>query len=412
MSLELSCRGAGDSDLANITNIGVECSLVLGVPRRTDGSRSAIIEPRSNWSIPIHSCASAAKATIKTVDFRYNGTQGLDSLFVDDIRDKHYDQDDGKPLWGVENTALPLRDVQPLWGLVTDRYRGREDISVLQHDSLWLPGFSEFPTPPYTVMNLPAVELHTDAFLTAYGVTTANRPIVDYTGETNVAMYRKWQHLSANASTMGAIVDSIWTDNVANAVVGTRGWTEKSDGSGHEKRADVPSKDSVDVPVNVFRHRVRYHWAYGIPAYIAVGVCVIIAITAVVLSIFGNAKPSVVRKHIFHTAVGRIMASFNYPGQAHPHAETRFWKRTVGGKKVTMANLVPQPTETVATPQFSNQPINNMEDPLILTAPMVSPTVRPAEGLRARTHDTSGGRCPSQITSFNTTLIPLNRPFI
>ena len=61
-------------------------------------------DPGSNWSIPLYSYAAGVKATIKTMSFRFNGTDDLSGLKVTEIVPKRYNDDASKPLWGVENS--------------------------------------------------------------------------------------------------------------------------------------------------------------------------------------------------------------------------------------------------------------------------------------------------------------------
>ena len=64
--------------------------MVYGAARRKDGSASVLFDPGTEWTVPLYSCASASKALIKTVQFRYNGTEGLRSLDILDIKPKSY----------------------------------------------------------------------------------------------------------------------------------------------------------------------------------------------------------------------------------------------------------------------------------------------------------------------------------
>lgn len=119
-SIDSSCYRTTNLEYGNMSNIFVKCGLVYGVPQRqTPGDPIMFNDPRSNWSIPLYSCAAGVKATIKTVSFRFNETDDLSGLEVTEIAPKRYDDSSSKPLWGVENSHLFLRDASPLWGLVS-----------------------------------------------------------------------------------------------------------------------------------------------------------------------------------------------------------------------------------------------------------------------------------------------------
>ncbi|KAK5247498.1 hypothetical protein LTR40_011868, partial [Exophiala xenobiotica] len=84
------CTGAMTGDLANMTNLDVKCALMLGPSRRLDGTQSKVFSPGSWWTRQIYSCASASKASIKSVHFKYNATtnEGLGSLNVTRLTQK------------------------------------------------------------------------------------------------------------------------------------------------------------------------------------------------------------------------------------------------------------------------------------------------------------------------------------
>jgi hypothetical protein len=324
-----------------------------------------------------------AKASIKTVDFRYNGTAGLASLKVDDIRPKEYKDDAAKPLWGVEQPGMLLRDIAPLWGLVADRYQGRDDLAVVRKESLYLPGY----IPPFGLAlnsgeNLPAASFHLHAFQAALEIGGSTYDAADYSGRTNIAMYSKWKDLSKFANTTSHIINSIWTDVAANIVMGSRGWIQRN-AAGPQKRSDTTSPGSngvFTVPVKAYRRKVRYRAVYGIPAFIVLGAAALIGAAACLMWIVGYATPADVRRHLFNTAVGRIMASFTYPGQAHPHAKTRHWNDLVGDKEVSMATLIPQATEPQMVPLHENKSSNDMDSLLRQRSapyPVPSPSLHP-----------------------------------
>lgn len=173
---------------------------------------------------PLYSCASATRAVLKTVDLRYNGTEGLASLSVANITEKTYARKEDQPLWGVENITDFLSNIKPLWGLVSSQYRDREDITVIQEPSLWLPGYKSGISPVSTIENLPGTNFPVDLLGAAYGLEGDQEDqVADYTGKTNLAMYAKWQEYSRAATSTSKIFNLIWTDMAANAVLGTRG---------------------------------------------------------------------------------------------------------------------------------------------------------------------------------------------
>lgn len=352
--------------------------MVMGAAQRSDEqhSRSLIFEPGSKWSIPLYSCAAAAKASIKTVDFKFNGTESVDSLSVTDVREKDYKSDSDKPLWGVEKLPYPLMAALPLWGLVSDRYKDKDELSVLRKESLWLPGYSML-TPIFGGYgtSIPGISFHMDAFGLLYDIgddDPAMTGIGDYSGKTSMAMFKKWQDLSNDSKDISRILSTIWTDIAANAVMGTRGWVSKSDRGSQRKRDDRNGKSdseeerSVDVPVTIYNHRVRYHTAYGIPAFIVLAITFLIGAVTLFYVAIGKATPSIMRKYLFHTAVGRILGTYAYPEQTDRQALSKEWNATAGQKRVSLASPVPTPLDPLMMGQNRNVSTTSMDnDPLL-----------------------------------------------
>ncbi|KAH6856681.1 hypothetical protein B0I37DRAFT_403183 [Chaetomium sp. MPI-CAGE-AT-0009] len=125
----------------NISNPAVECGLVLGAwtqkPTNLPEYTFAAAETRQQ---NIHVCATGLRASIKTVDFRYNGTgRRLSNLEVDRISDKKYPDDASKPLWAVEHSYDQAMYFDLLWGLVNDSYETVDGFYTTRSEKLWLP---------------------------------------------------------------------------------------------------------------------------------------------------------------------------------------------------------------------------------------------------------------------------------
>lgn len=364
--LEAFCQGATSSSHANISNIGVICGMVFGAARRQDGSQSLIFDRGTDWTVPLFSCASAAKATIKTVDFQYNGTDGFDSLKVLGVRAKTYESEDQKPLWGIERTEMNLQHGSPLWGLVSARYQGNKDISVIRNEELWLPGYQGMAESPTRYDNTPGANFHTDALTVVYNISpsTIKSTIFDYSGLSHLAMYAKWQELSREASTASNILNLVWADVAANSVVGTRGWVQDRAPTSLSKRDNDDGRSDAEarVSVNTFERRIRYQLPFATPAIIAGVATLIIAVATTALFFFGNAKPEVMRKFLFHTSVGRVMASYAYPGQCHPQAPTNEWMKLAGRNRIDVSGYAPQGMGLIMMP---NQSTTTFDAPLL-----------------------------------------------
>jgi hypothetical protein len=341
----LLCQGAGGQDYANITNFAAVCGLMYGAPRRHDGSASLIFDPGSSWTIPMYSCISATKALVKTVSFRFNGSDDLSGLTVTSLTDKVYPNDTSKPLWGVEDTQMALADVNPLWGLVAPHSHGSVNISTLQKESLWVPGYagwSDFSGGPMSgYQNLPGVDFHCGALAAAYAVGNPSIGMLDYSGQSNLALYRLWQDLSRTPTTAAKILNLIWTDVAANSVVGTKSMEAHHEAK-RKRDNNVVASDPNTVPVIVYHRRIQYHLPYGIPAFVVLfsTLCTFLITSCIV--VLGHAGPLKMRKYLNETSAGRILTSHLYMGVAERDRDVgdgrsaSKWINAVGRNRITL----------------------------------------------------------------------------
>ncbi|KAL4865301.1 hypothetical protein BDV12DRAFT_200244 [Aspergillus spectabilis] len=163
-----SCAGAqGGGDRANINNILVSCGLMFGAARRTDNTDSAIFINGTRWSVPLLTCATVIKASIKSVKPETKGP-GQHNASVSRISDKVYDNTSSAPLWGVDDLNYNLSDARPIWGLVSPSYENHPSISTLRRPHLYLPGYTlgEITSP----VNLPGTTFHSVALNRAYDI--------------------------------------------------------------------------------------------------------------------------------------------------------------------------------------------------------------------------------------------------
>ena len=132
------CAGTLETTVGNASTIIVSCGLVYGAARRANGDASLVFEPNSEWTVPIHSCATAVRATVKTVEFYINGTT-FNDLKVNSIATKQYPNNDSMPLWGVETSGMRLGDATPLWGMI-DPALATKNVTAKRAERLYLPG--------------------------------------------------------------------------------------------------------------------------------------------------------------------------------------------------------------------------------------------------------------------------------
>ena len=299
-----------------------------GAARRHDGGSQLYFESGSRWSSPLFACASSVRATIKTVSFLLNGTEGLQDLSVTGVRPKVYPNNDSIPLWGVEETGKSMDEISPIWGLVSPAYENYPNISVIKAESLHLPGFADSSdvSSKRTYQNMPGSDFYRAVSAYAYDISDSGSdtygPRVDYTGYANMAMYVKWQNLSSSPETAPKIIDLIWTDSAAAVVVGTKGVL----GAGNAGR---PS-EAVRVSVHPMTNQIKYRWLFGIPALIVILICIVIGFLAFCTLVFRRHNFSVMRRHLNQSSSGRLLTGFMYPEYCNLDTKSRVWSQTVG----------------------------------------------------------------------------------
>jgi hypothetical protein len=343
----------------NINSSIVGCSLLYGVPQRTDGGSSLLAVPGSRWSTPIYSCATAVRASLRTVTFNYNGTS-LNALRIASAIPKTYAHTSSLPLWGVETLPedIPLSSAQPLWGLLgtanlsvaslTDQRV--DNISTIAQPSLYLPGymdsFSIFQETPTTsisnsVQNLAGVDFYPKALQTALNI--ASNPSLqfstfqggaDYSSYSSLALFTKWQTYNS-AETVGSIINLIWTDEAANAVVGTRGWGLHTDAVGNgAARVETMFVSEATVPVTVYRRIVRYHIPFAVPAFIVLAGLIAVLIVLLVLLVRRKTGTSRMREMLHATSIGRAVGAAAWPETTPTPRKTKQWIQAIGERQV------------------------------------------------------------------------------
>jgi hypothetical protein len=330
------CQGAAGQDYANITNLAAYCGLVLGVPTRKDGVQDLMYVPGSTWTTPMYSCISVIRANIKTVSFSFNNTDSLAGLSVLDIQPKQYASKSDMPIWGVEDTLDALADVTPLWGIVSSDHVGATNLSTVQSEDLYLPGYVQAGLLSQDFQNLPSNDVPGEVLEELASLNSPVSGVPDYTGQTNFAMLRRWQNLSASAETMGHVLDLISTDLLANALVGTKSLLVPSNGGSLQKRAaSTPST----FPVTQYQRRIKYHLPYAIPAILTLALLLAALLVTCCAVVFGRTSAGKMRRYLNATSAGQIMtARTGMLSVEEKQRSTSAWIDTDGRKRITAGN--------------------------------------------------------------------------
>ncbi|KAL6243810.1 hypothetical protein RBB50_009244 [Rhinocladiella similis] len=352
------CNGVTQFSKSNTSNVGVACGLMYGVPRLANGDTQLVYEPGTRLSMPLISCASAVKVNVQRFNFRFNGTSALKSLSVDSIQPQSAS---APPLyWGVENNSeldLTIVDAIPLWGLVSSSTPKSSSLSVVKSPHLYLTAYmNSFTTGLGSTGtdNMPGLNFPTNALASVYNgdVFGSSSGYGDYSGKNSFSMYAQWQRLSATTNGTARIVNLIYTDVLANGLIGTKSWLPSSDSIPEadapatvqkRKRATSTSASSSSptaarVPVQLLVRRIRYRWLYGIPACVGLLLSGIFGLTTLLLLCMGRASPSKMRAYLNATSPGRIITMFLYHNEYECQASSKRWGRGVGSKRVRIGN--------------------------------------------------------------------------
>lgn len=327
------CRGWGVGDYANITNVGIRCGYLYSAPRRVDGVESLIFEPQTNYTQNLYVCATGLRASVKTVGFSVNGTSSLDQLKVISVADKTYADNASMPLWAVEKSNLTIGVFSPLWGMVDDRYENADGVWTLRAKQFWLPAGKDLSV-YISADSLAAPKVFQAALYSTYtesmGESSKTTGIADYSGKTNLALYKLWTQLSQTPAAASKIINLIFTEIAATATVGTK--QVATDGSS----SSVP-------PVTQYTKKIKYNMLYGIPAVIILAVVAIVVSAALLMWLLSRFSLAMMRQLLNQTATGRVATNLLYPSLCDPAAETKQWVAEAGQAKLSFA-LVEQST--------------------------------------------------------------------
>lgn len=124
---------------------------------------------------------------------------------------------------------------------------------------------------------------------------------------------------SRNASTAALIPNLIWTDLMANAVIGTRSWFSSNDlpnnlqpkpnGAGSTLAKRATSNSTPEVPVFLYHSKVTYNWLYAIPALITLAVFALVLAIVLFTAVIGRLiKPKAMSMYLNYTSAGRLLS--------------------------------------------------------------------------------------------------------
>lgn len=295
--------------------------------------------------MPIYNCATAVKAIVKKVTFSARGP-ALHDVKVLNISEKQYNNESPPPVWGVESTVLQMEDASALWGLLSPSYKDQNtaNFSTIQRPHLYLPVVPNGVETSVlrTKDNLPGAHVFALGLDMAYSIDHGGAHYLTdstvYGGRKNVALFSRWQELSKNAQSTARIINSVWTDTVANAIVGSKSilggpFTEHGKGR--------PSTDSTEVIVTPIVKRVKFKIVYGIPAFIVLLLWLITAVSAAGLFLMKRVTLDRIQHCLRCSSAGRLLATAVHPELSNLQIPSSDWTREAGGAIVSVSDKYP-----------------------------------------------------------------------
>jgi len=277
-NLDMVCRGYGGGDVANV---GVQCSLLLGPPERTDGGDPRLLGDNSTWRQSLHACASVTRARLQNVHFSLNGTSSLSNLRIT------RENTNTPVLWAVENTTLNITNIDLFWGQVADSYENDSSLTTYRNEVFYTPaGASDVWGVPATGQPSTIPSVAWNKVYSSLGIDISG---FDYSGRSNFALLDKWQGLYTTDPLNGParMNNLVWTDMVANTLVGI---------------------DTAGViSVAAYEASLSYDVRYSIPALISLAMWLPIFLSAVVILLTGALRFPHMRHLLNQTSVGRIV---------------------------------------------------------------------------------------------------------
>jgi hypothetical protein len=330
----LVTQGFGNADWANISNIVAASGIMLGAASPVENGNRRF-DPGSNWTAPIYSCATTIKVYIMDVSFIINGTSDLANLKIFSAVPRNYTSNDTTPLWAVENTGMLIGEVDPFWAVVDDQFEDWPSLWTVRKDHMYLPaGRSIFDDYLGSTTSHASAEAPGCALGTTYSSATRSSStdgLPDYSSASNYPLYLKWQNLSRTAETSSTIINLIWTDIMANYVVGTR----SNIGAYGSVSSNSSTHSGPLIRVGQFNHAIQYQMVYAIPAFIFLFIYLVVLIASIIMLVRRRVGFRTLKSLLNRTTVGRAITTERHGHTAGVETmSTAKWIETYGMEDV------------------------------------------------------------------------------
>lgn len=354
--LESYAKGYSGGDKMNISTIGMVGGLMLGLGQIVNenglissDTRDYSMNPGTTYSHSLLACMSAVKASVRTVHFRLNGTALVSNLVVADAQPVTYSSQAEWPTWAMEKSDRNISEFNPFWGVIPNSLRDTPGLDVVKRPDFYIPaGMNSYWSTSGIIFGGGDGAAGTDAPFKAFAeVFSGNggygKPSsgADYSGADNWFLYMKWMNLSRNQETTGRIIDYVWTDLMANAVVGSTSLLES-----------VNSNVSLKT-VTQYYSGVGYDWRYATPAFVMMALYGSLFMFCVFMRATKRLRLDEVRHMLNQTAAGRAMTTERFKASDKADlAPTKEWVKMrgdelvlVGRTDVRMGAVIDKPSD-------------------------------------------------------------------
>lgn len=195
------------------------------------------------------------------------------------------------------------------------------------------------------IQNLPGAEFAILVTNTIYKRNGIKDWPLDLTGRSDMAVFTRWQELATTPEGTAKMINLLWADLAASAVVGTKGIMQPYSSSSSSSitrqspRQQYRGGPESEQPIPVVHVRpmtplMRYHLEYGIPAYVLL--TMLVALTSWMLIAWFTKMSTLdkIRVRMQQLSAGRIFTSVLYPGESDFRMPPRQWSRISGNRLV------------------------------------------------------------------------------
>jgi hypothetical protein len=225
----------------------------------------------------------------------------------------------------VENTGLDVVDVTPFWGLVSSEYVSSPSLYTIQKEFLYLPAGMGAFVGLSDGDGAAGAMAPAGALFELFNDINSRTGFPDYSGKINYPLFLQWKRFSGNASIASTIPNLIWTDIMANSVLGAK--------SQLSRNGAAPLASTL-VATTPFRHVITYDYRYAIPAFLFIMLYGLMLLISLIFFLGRHVRISTLRMLLNQTSAGRVVTTERHGQRIPPQAPTSQWVYMSGDEEI------------------------------------------------------------------------------